>query len=255
MITATRERDLYLDLMKKAVSNTIYQDASVYYGDSLEEMRATIREERAFDPKIRETGLDTPRTAHTMVGLKRLENIQHCLESVIEDDVPGDFIETGVWRGGASIFARSVLKAHNVTDRTVWVADSFEGMPKNEDLPIHLVNDVLAISLETVQENFRRYDLLDDQVKFLKGWFCDTLPTAPVDQIAVLRLDGDLYESTEDALQALYPKVSVGGYVIVDDYHFLPPCRMAVLDYRHKHGIKDPIQEIDGLGVFWRRTK
>lgn len=249
-----RERDLYLDMVKRTVANTVYQDSSIFHGDNFDELR-DVREERAYDARAREIGSDHPRTAHTMVGLKRLDNIRECLESVIADDVPGDFIETGVWRGGASIFARAVLAAHGVTDRTVWVADSFEGMPVDEELPIHLVNDLLAVSLETVRENFRRYGLLDEQVRFLKGWFSDTLPTAPVEQIAVLRLDGDLYDSTRDALEALYPKLSPGGYVIVDDYHFLPQCRMAVLDHRHRHRITDPVREIDGFGTYWRRSR
>jgi hypothetical protein len=205
---------------------------------------------------LRAGGKDWPARAHTMIGFKRLDNLQHCAETVIRERIPGDFIETGVWRGGASIFARAVLKAHNVTDRTVWVADSFEGLPNHvEDAPLYLLNDLLAVTQETVQENFSRYGLLDDQVKFLKGWFCDTLPVAPIERLSVMRLDGDLWESTMDALDNLYPKLSVGGYVIIDDYYFLQQCRLAVLDFRTKHGITDRIEEIDGLGVYWRRSK
>ncbi|QFU89733.1 TylF/MycF family methyltransferase [Amycolatopsis sp. YIM 10] len=252
--SGARERELYLNLMKRVVTNLIYQDSAVYHGDSYAEIKAGVREERAFDASARESGLDHPRVAHTMVGVKRLDNIQECLESVLADDVPGDFIETGVWRGGASIFARAVLKAHGVTDRTVWVADSFEGLPPNEREPIHLLNDLLAVSEEAVRENFRRYGLLDDQVRFVKGWFCDSLPTAEVERLSVLRLDGDLYESTMDALDNLYPKLSAGGFVIVDDYYFVPGCRLAILEFRRRHGITDPVREIDGVGTFWRKT-
>jgi O-methyltransferase len=94
---------------------------------------------------------------------------------------------------------------------------------------------------------------LDDQVAFLPGWFRDTLPTAPMERIAVLRLDGDLYESTMEALVALYPKVTAGGFVIVDDYG-LPTCRAAIEDFRLAHGITDPIQLIDWTGAFWQRS-
>ena len=107
--------------------------------------------------------------------------------------------------------------------------------------------------MEEVQENFRRYSLLDDQVRFLKGWFCDTLPKAPIGQLAVLRLDGDLYESTMDGLNALYSKVSPGGFVIVDDYGDFAPCRNAVNEFRQLHGINEPIEKIDWTGVFWRK--
>ena len=177
--------------------------------------------------------------AHTMIGRKRLENVQSCIEDVLAHGVPGDLIETGVWRGGATILMRAVLKAHGVTDRLVWVADSFAGLPapdsnrypRDEGDQLHTFRQ-LAVSLEQVQDNFRRYGLLDDQVRFLKGWFRETLPSAPIDRLAVLRLDGDLYQSTIEALESLYDRISVGGYVIVDDYGNVAGCRQAVHDFR-----------------------
>ena len=150
-----------------------------------------------------------------------------------------------------------MLAVHGVTDRTVWVADSFQGFPKpdiasypNDDGLDLSREDFLAVPLEQVQANFRRYELLDDQVRFLKGWFKDTLPTAPIEQLALVRLDGDLYESTIQALDALYPKLSVGGYVIIDDY-FVEQCKQAVSDFRDAHTIRDEIREIDWSGAYW----
>ncbi len=90
-------------------------------------------------------------------------------------------------------------------------------------------------------------------MRFLEGWFRDTLPNAPIESLAVIRLDGDLYESTTDALAALYPKLSPGGFVIVDDYGAFEPCRRAVDDYRATRGIDDAIEEVDWTGVCWRR--
>ena len=201
--------------------------------------------------------------AETMIGRQRLDNIQWCVESVISEAVLGDLIETGVWRGGATIFMRAILAAHGISDRVVWVADSFQGFPTVErrsraidrgvDFTGGLGDTALSVDLETVKRNFERYGLLDSQVRFLVGWFADTLPTAPIEQLAVLRLDGDLYESTWDALSVLYPKVSAGGYVIVDDYGTFEGCRSAVDDYRRQMRISDPIQEIDDDSVFWRR--
>jgi len=195
-----------------------------------------------------------------MIGLKRLENIQFCVEDVIRRQVPGDLIETGVWRGGATIFMRAILKAYNIIDRNVWVADSFEGLPPpNPDKypmdtgdKLHQFNE-LAISMEQVQSNFEKYDLLDQQVRFLKGWFRDTLPLAPIEKLAVLRLDGDMYESTMDSLNALYPKLSIGGYLIVDDYGAIPGCKKAINDFREKYKIPDEIIPIDWTGVFWQK--
>jgi hypothetical protein len=195
-----------------------------------------------------------------MIGLKRLDNLEFCIEEIIAKGVPGDLIETGAWRGGATIFMRAVLKAYGVTDRCVWVADSFAGLPPPDagKYPhdagdrLHEARE-LAVSLEQVKANFDRYGLLDDQVRFLKGWFRDTLPTAPIERLAVLRLDGDMYQSTMDALANLYPKVSQGGYVIVDDYSAIPACRQAVHDYRSANGITEEIRDIDWTGIFWQK--
>jgi O-methyltransferase len=197
--------------------------------------------------------------AHTLIGRKRLDNIQNCIECIIDENVPGDLIETGIWRGGATIFMRGVLAAYGITDRVVWAADSFEGLPPpthpqdgNVDLS-KTVFPFLAVSLEQVCELFKRYDLLDGQVKFLKGWFKDTLHAAPIEKLAVLRLDGDLYESTIDALNALYEKVSDGGFVIIDDYYSCPPCKLAVDDFRSSRDIADAFIQIDKESVFWRK--
>ncbi len=243
---------LYLDLLKRVLTNVIYEDPSI---------PNFLIPTPDYNKEAREAGVDWPTVAHTMVGLTRLDNVQQCLENVISDDVPGDFIETGVWRGGVCIFARGLLKAYGIKDRQVWVADSFEGIPTTDDtshpldqeLQLHASNDVLGVSQSEVEANFSSYGLLDDQVQFLRGWFRDTLPVAPIERLAVLRLDGDLYESTMDALDNLYPKLSVGGYVIIDDY-LIPACKQAVHEYRDRHGIQDEIVRIDHCSVYWRRT-
>ena len=219
------------------------------------------RADRMAELGPREDGLDWPLLAHTMIGRKRMENLRFCVEDVLANGVPGDFIETGVWRGGACIFMRGILAARGVTDRCVWVADSFAGLPppNAEKYPadsrdkLHSCPE-LAVPLETVKATFERYGLLDDKVRFLEGWFKDTLPSAPIEQLAVARLDGDMYESTIDALTNLYPKLSPGGYLIVDDYGAVRACRKAVSDYRAQHGIADPIKTIDSSGVFWQRS-
>jgi O-methyltransferase len=212
------------------------------------------------DPVQRAEGRDWPPFAETMIGTRRLDNLVACVRQVLHDDVPGDLIETGAWRGGATILMRAVLAAYGDADRRVWVADSFQGLPvpdgeqypADEGVDLSGV-DILKVDADHVRANFARYGLLDDRVRFLEGWFRDTLPGAPIDALAVIRLDGDLYESTSDALTALYPKLSPGGFVIVDDYGAFEPCRRAVDDYRAAHGIDDPITEVDWTGAFWRR--
>jgi len=216
-------------------------------------------EQLAAEREIRRVGKDWPEEAETMIGMARLDNLQECAEVLLSDGVPGDLLEAGVWRGGATIFMRAVLAAYGVTDRKVWVADSFEGLPApNPDaFPIDAatdlsVYDVLAVSLEQVKANFARYGLLDEQVRFLQGWFKDTLPDAPVQQLALLRLDGDYYESTIQILESLYHKLAPGGFVIVDDYGALVQCSRAVDDFRAEHNIKEAMSKVDWTGVYWR---
>ncbi|HEX2272390.1 MAG TPA: TylF/MycF/NovP-related O-methyltransferase [Acidimicrobiales bacterium] len=268
-----RPEDLYLDLLKRVLCRAGFESSFriLPTGRQLSHVpRRALRRVLAArgldvvlraDAELRRDGRDWPTDAETMIGLVRLDNLQQCVVDVIRRGVPGDLIETGVWRGGATILMRGVLAAYGVTDRVVWAADSFEGLPRPdadrfaEDSgdPFWGYRD-LAVSLDEVKANFARYGLLDDQVRFLPGWFRDTLPSAPIEQLAVLRLDGDMYESTIVALEALYPKLAPGGYVIVDDYHAVSSCRSAVDDYRSASGIDEPIERIDWGGAFWRRN-
>lgn len=207
----------------------------------------------------RREGKTWPAQAFTMVGMERLNQLQACVETALKESVPGDFIETGVWRGGSSIFMRAILDAYGDARRKVWVADSFAGLPppNASQYPadkgdIHYKLKFDAVSLETVQSNFRKFGLLDENVVFLKGWFKDTLPSAPIGPISIMRLDGDMYESTMQALEALYPKLSPRGFCIIDDYG-LARCKQAVDDFRQKNSIHAPIQKTDWTGIFWRK--
>lgn len=273
-------QQLYLELLMKSLLGELYWENEarlLYLRDCLEgrdayssDILLRIGESRPeFCRRLRELAaagrflddsLDNLGYRHTMIGRLRLENVAACLEAIRRRGVPGDLMECGVWRGGTTVFMRGFLKAHGIADRTVWVADSFHGPPP-PSLPQDLAEDLsaarrpaLAIPLETVRDLFSRYGLLDDQVRFLPGWFKDTLPRAPVGSLALLRLDADLYESTRDALNALYPKVSPGGFVIVDDYHCIPGCRQAVDEYRQAEGVAAPLERVDWTGVFWQKA-
>ena len=245
-----RLRDNYLSLIEKCLTGTIYEDLPL-----------KVLGTQGYDPSLREVGRDWPSIAHTMIGVKRLRNLRTIVETVIRSGVPGDLIEAGVWRGGACILMRAVLQVYGITDRHVWIADSFKGVPPpnaetypaDRESTYHTFFD-LSVPVDTVRRNIDKYGLLDGQIVFLEGWFKDTLPTAPIERLAVLRLDGDLYESTIVALNALYDKVSVGGYVIVDDYHVVAGCRKAISDFLAERGIAPDLLEIDGVGVFWQKT-
>lgn len=195
----------------------------------------------------------------TMTGRKRLDALASCVQRVLDERIPGDFIECGVWRGGSAILMAGMLAVREISDRRVWLADSFQGLPpanpeKDGAFDSSIVNAKgLAVSQETVQANFEELGLLGENIRFLPGWFSETLPTAPIETIAILRLDGDFYDSTMDALTSLYAKVAPGGFVIIDDYA-LPFCRRAVEEFRAAHGVREPIEKIDYTGVFWRKA-
>jgi O-methyltransferase len=276
-------RSRYLDLMKRSLTGALAEDndsviggvrtqgstiklskrvANVVGRTARNRFNLELVYKKPYDPKLRELGQDWPSRAESMIGLRRMDNLDDCIRAVVEDGVPGDLIETGVWRGGACIFMRAALDAYGDTTKSVWVADSFEGLPKpdEEQFPADkgdklFTEEGLQVTMDQVKHNFERYGLLDDRVRFLKGWFKDTLPTAPIDQLAVMRLDGDLYESTWQAIEALYPKLSPGGFCIVDDFGSHPnQCQKAIHDYRAAHDITDPIVDIDGTGSFWRKS-
>jgi len=197
----------------------------------------------------------------TMIGKARLDNVEFCLKEVLKNDIPGDCVETGVWRGGATILMRAILKAYQNEDRQVWVVDSFQGLPAPNLKKYPADRELLSeqgtcfASLNTVMNNFASLNLLDNRVVFVKGWFSETLPPAPIEQIALLRLDGDLYESTMDVLNALYDKVTPGGYIIIDDYGHWKACKKAVTHFRKIRGIDDEIIKIDYTGVYWQKSQ
>ena len=203
----------------------------------------------------RENGLDWPLVGYSMIGRKRLDHLQVCAETVLAERIPGDFIETGVWRGGSCMLIKKILNLNSAQDRTVWLADSFQGLPapKNERDGFDLTHvSMLAVSADQVRKNFERFGLLDERVRFLEGWFADTLPTAPLSKLALLRLDGDMYHSTMDALVHLYDRVSPGGFVIIDDYHSWESCRRAVHDFFATRTDQPNPEPIDSSSVFWR---
>lgn len=272
-------RERYLDLIKKSLSFSLWPEppapaehfkddrgplanALISLGSALvKPMGLRLMQQPEYDETDRRDGKIWPGYAHTMIGLRRLDNLQECVETVLKDGVEGDLIETGVWRGGSCIFMKAILAAYGDDRRKVYVADSFEGLPRPdpEKYPADTGDDLyqydyLAVSLEQVKQNFAAYGLLDENVVFLEGWFKDTLPHAPVEKLAVMRLDGDLYGSTIEALESLYPKLQHGGFCIIDDYA-LPTCLQAVDDFRRTHGVRDELVAVDWSGVYWRKSR
>jgi hypothetical protein len=280
--TASGPLALYLDLLKHSILNEIYLDDEL----RILYLKACLAGTDTFEPHIvhdirnarradymrlsnsRKVGQFLDRNihnsgfSHSMMGRARMDNLHACMDLVRLEEIPGDVVECGVWRGGGCIFMAGYLQAYAMTGRKVFVADSFEGLPPPalpQDAELNLTKErfpELAVSLPTVRENFTLYGLDLPNVTYLEGWFKDTLPLAPIGKIALLRLDGDLYESTRDILNALYDRVVEGGIVIVDDYNAIPACRRAVDDFFARRGTVAPVvQMIDWTGVWFRKPR
>lgn len=196
----------------------------------------------------------------SMLPGHKLDTLRYCIEDCLKNSIQGDIIETGVWKGGATIYCAGILKAHGNTDKKVFVADSFAGLPPPDagKWP-HDKGDTsyqrtdLAISLEEVKENFRAFHLLSENIVFVKGFFEQSLQSAGIGRLAVLRLDGDMYGSTMTVLEQLYHKLEVGGYLILDDW-LISGARQALLDFRERKGIQEDMYE-DFSGIFWKKTE
>jgi O-methyltransferase len=245
-------RTAYLDVLKLALCDLVspHATATANRQEDGTVQQGVFGEDQLW---IRRQGRDWPLCAVTMVGLDRLNDLQECVETMVTEGVQGDLIEAGAWRGGASMLMRATLNSMGEA-RTVWVADSFQGFRDSDGgFSSYLSQyEILTASLEDVVENFAHYDL-EDGVRFLAGYFDETLSSLSSERWALIRLDSDMYESTKLSLEALYPNLSPGGFLILDDYFILPPVREAVEEYRAQQGITDPIVQVDWNLARWRR--
>lgn len=203
---------------------------------------------------------------YSMMGNVRMNNVQDLLLKVLEARVPGDVVETGVWRGGGTILMKRILDLFAAKEgRHTYACDSFEGLPQavsdHDDNWWHN-NHWFNAGLDDVKDNFRRFNVLDESVHFVKGYFTDTLPSLKREmeqkgrRIALLRGDGDMYASYTHILYNLYPLLSVGGYFICDDCPKIKAAMDAVSEFREAHSIDDPMISVNGsdYGMFWRKS-
>lgn len=253
-------KKLKLDFLKRVITDsvndeTIYQEffnKKMYPSEDV--MRGVVESPIS---ELRLEGLDWPSRGHTMVGIKRLNNIENCLDYIRTNNISGDLIETGVWRGGCCIFMQLYLEMYEMSKK-VFVVDSFEGLPRPDIVKypqdtgdMHYTLENLKVSLEEVQNNFKLYGALKENIVFLKGWFKDTLiNNEQIKDLALLRFDGDMYGSTMDVLNSLYTKVLDKGVIIVDDY-CLGSCRLAIHDFKAANNIVDEHTPVDKCGIWW----
>jgi len=270
----------YLSLLKRSLMNLIYPEHELRISflrnhasekNDLERKRY-LRDIRYLEPELYQVLIDSKQDvgfssktpylfSHSMIGMSSLDNLERCAEIVFSENIVGDFLEAGVCQGGAAIFMRALQVAYSQQQRNLWAADSFQGLPKPKSKPdqesgldfSETVFPAISFCLEGVRDNFLRYNLLDEGVIFVPGWFSETLHKAPIEKLAILRVDADLYSSTREVLENLYPKVTPGGFVIVDDYGALSVCRQAVDEYRATCGIRAPLIFVNKNCIYWRK--
>ena len=192
----------------------------------------------------------------TLIGAEGLDNIARLLSDIKKNGVKGAFIEAGVWRGGACIFARALMDYLKIKE-PVYLCDSFQGLPIPMDIndvkDAHFYIPELSVSLNTVKENFG-YFPIEGEVKYVEGLFKDTMPKLKneIGPISVLRIDADMYEGTTQVLENLYDNISVGGYVICDDY-CMEQARTAIDEFREKYRIKNPLIKVNETIHYWQK--
>lgn len=195
----------------------------------------------------------------TMVGRGALVDLGRMVRAVLTFDIPGDLVECGVWRGGASFLMADLLRRAEATDRKVWLFDSFEGLPpprpvdgpaalayvQNTDSPDYYDN--CRASLEEVRRTAAELGVAA-YTEVIKGWFEQTLPLfrERLGPIAILRIDGDWYSSVRCCLENLLDQVVEGGLVVVDDYYAFDGCRLAVHEFFSERQLTYALESVTG---------
>jgi hypothetical protein len=170
----------------------------------------------------------------TMTGHPKVHYLTEAVRYVVRHEIPGAMVECGVWRGGSMLAVAHTLATIGVTDRDLYLFDTFTGMSAPSERDVHIrasrsAEEMLAArdrggpiwevaTLEDVQQGFADVDYPDERLHFVPGKVEDTVPEHAPEQIAVLRLDTDWYESTKHELEHLYPRLVPGGVLIIDDY-------------------------------------
>ncbi|WDT94141.1 class I SAM-dependent methyltransferase [Thermoleophilum album] len=258
-------RRAYLDLLKLAICDLVGPTTLTVSGTA--QGTVVARELRGPLRSLRMIGFDWPYNALSMAGLLRLDDLEQCVKTIVSEDVEGDLLEAGVWRGGAALLMRAALAAYGGDQqRTVVLADSFRGFTRDDQTNVRSADtnhhgleqilrdyEFLAVSRPEVEQTLARLGYKEG-FEFIEGFFEDTMQSLKGERRwSLIRLDGDTYSATRACLDALYDDLVDGGFVIIDDYRFVEECRRAVDEFREKRGIKDPLVSVDWTCVRWRK--
>jgi O-methyltransferase len=259
-------RNVYLDTVRDSLTGAILPTPSVIAGEGeAVEQQRRLQQRRPFDANSRWRGEDWCDDCFTMAGGARVQNVRDLVTTTIAEQIPGDFLEAGTWRGGCSIMARVVQKLLDEgAERRTYLCDSFrssQGHDSDAWEKLHF----LKVSQDEVESNMKQFVEVDDNVQFRKGYFFESLPKVRKElqeqgrQLAVLRgmyMHGDMYASFMDILYNLYELIPVGGYFICDDCNGFNSAQQAIDDFRKQNGITEVVTTINdkgGMGTFWRK--
>ena len=199
---------------------------------------------------------------YSMLSTIRLLTLYQLVKEVQLQGLKGDIVECGVWNGGAcAIMAKSYQDAGGRNERSIWIFDSFEGLPPpgerdGESVAKYYFKGFSQGNLDKVRLIFNKLSVPFDNVKVVKGWVEDTLPKNNLGPVALLHIDTNWYESVKVALDNIYDKIVVGGFIMVDDFFFFEGCRNAVLDFLKERGIEHKVQitKVDRSAVYFQKV-
>lgn len=238
----------YLDLLKRAVQGYLQLGAQTELAEYFVDDVPRYADGRWVVP------LDC--RPHTVLHRSQLDLLEQLAREADARNVPGDFMEAGIWRGGAVIFLLGLVRALRMKRRVV-AADTFTGIPRNDHLvgdPVDDWSDRWEASLDEFRATVARYGLADERLTVIPGRLPRSIESvgADLNALALLRVDVDSYESTRGTLEALYPRLSPGGAVIIDDWH-LPGCFTAVAEFRARHGVTEPLVTA-AMNAYWIKS-
>jgi O-methyltransferase len=197
---------------------------------------------------------------YTLLGPERIKNLCRLARRIDRENIPGDVIECGVCNGGsAAVLARFATRSR--LNRTVWLLDSFQGMPEiTAEDGVGVGDDPAEGHVgKEVGDPTRVKDVLTsvradlERVRIVPGWFQDTFASVTAKEIAILNIDADWYESVKLCLNTFYDRVVSGGFVSFDDYGHWPGCRRAVDEFFQTRGLPYKLQQVDYTAHWFRK--
>lgn len=289
-------KEQYLELLKKSLTGSL----DIYFTDNWSNISENVIKKGHYT-------LSPPGSVLTMVGRKKLDSIQKIIKNMITNNISGDILIAGCWRGGLAIFVKACIAVYEPEgNRNIWCADAFINQKLTTSsllmgkclsffekvlplkLKFYIVNRYFlkmgfptgifsksdldkvfqaaknmpwfpqpvgnTYGVTDILTAFERYQLFDDSIKILKGWFSDTLKDSPIQNLALIYADGDMYHSTLDILNNTYTHVVDGGIVIIDDYGAFEDCKNAVDNFRSNNNILSPLSFLDDDTCLWIKS-